>query len=83
MANSLTVTSNTNGIAPAIFISTNANRYTLVGNFSYYNMGNVIFFIGSNNTISLDLSTDTATVNGTASLNASGVVTELNKQFIK
>ena len=83
MANIVTITSNTSAIAPAINVRTTSADYTLVGNFSYYNIGNILYVTGSASVLKFDLTTDTATINGTASLSAAASVTALNNQFIK
>jgi len=83
MANIVTITSNTNAIAPAIFVETNSDKYTFVGYFTYYAIGKTLYITGSASILKFDLLSDSATVNGTTGLSAVSVVTELNKQFIK
>lgn len=83
MANIVTITSNTSAIAPAIHVADNSGSYSLVGSFTYYSIGKILYITGSNYILKYDLTSDTATVNGTASLDARASVTTLNSQFIK
>lgn len=83
MANIVTITSNTSAIAPAIHVSASSDVYTLIGQFTYYAIGKILYVTGSNYILKYDLTGDTATINGVAGLDARSAVVELNKQFIK
>ncbi|MGI9190925.1 MAG: hypothetical protein ACR2IL_02310 [Chitinophagaceae bacterium] len=82
MANILTIDTTSSAIVPAIYVRTPSGNYTLVGQFSYYNIGNKLFITGTSSILQFDLTTDTATINGSSSLGAAASVVALNTQFI-
>ena len=83
MANIVTIQTTTTNPTSSMTISNGNDRYTFIGNFTYYAIGNVLYITGSASVLKFDLTTDTATVNGTGGLNALTVVNALNTAFIK
>ena len=83
MANIVTIQTTTNNPTSGMTVSNGVDRYTFVGNFTYYFIGNVLYITGSASVLKFDLTTDTATVNGVGSLSAAAAVNALNTAFIK
>lgn len=84
MANILSITTtSTNPTAGITLRLINTDTYTLMGNFTYYLIGNILHITGSASVLKFDLTTDTVTVNGTPLLGADDTINALNTAFIK